>query len=111
MGSAKHGIKNEASEREARFVSAIAPRRPPCFDSHEAWTVWLIAAHRAEENPCKPLVLVKQKGGGGARTAEFNLGLSFCADCTPKYRAEMQEQGRCDPTHLLDMRDETVVAG
>ncbi len=88
------------SSRRA-MVWMLAPAAPPCFADRLTWLEFLASAAE-EQRPGRPLVLLMP--ADESRPPAFNHDYPFCAACTAPYQQSMQQQGRCRPTWLTDMR-------
>lgn len=73
-------------------IEQLAPPAPPCFESRIQWHEWLRAAAEVKNtsSASTPFVIVDGK-------PKFNTLVSFCDDCSQRYRSAMLKQDRCYP--------------
>ena len=91
------GRTSELSPARRKLVIELAPVAPPCFADRLAWLEYLCDAQIAANGHTRgPLDLRKTP-------TTFNHRLDFCGDCTARFARQMQQQGRCNPNHLLDL--------
>ncbi len=92
------GMYGCCSKHQERSIDAVfaecvengwaSMEAPPCFRSHGEWREYVVAWRLS----------VRQLNGAS------RLQVEFCRDCTPKYKAHMQEQGRCTHPETVFIR-------
>ena len=90
-------LLGSARRREVdELIAQVAPVMPPCFSKR---ATWIDALRAIQADPLCPPEQRPLTASGG-----FNLGVNFCAGCTPDYRAD---QGHlCRPDWYRDEDDE-----
>ncbi len=92
------GRTSELTPARREMVIRLAPLAPPCFADRLSWLEYLCDAQiSANGNTRGPLDLRQGE-------ARFNYDLDFCDDCTVKFAWQMQQQGKCHPKHLAELK-------
>lgn len=92
------GRTSELTPARREMVIRLAPVAPPCFQTRTAWLEYLCDAQIASNGHTRGPLDLRQG------EAMFNYDLDFCDDCTVKFAWQMQQQGKCHPKHLAELK-------
>lgn len=68
-------------------IRMVAPLTPKCFADRLAFAEYLHASMQSKSSSTRPF----------DASGNFNIGFSWCSDCTTDHRRSMVQQGRCHP--------------
>jgi hypothetical protein len=105
---ANHGLDIETRILEARqglvrphrAVQAIIKNPPPtpaCWDGDKSWVDWLLLTYGAGLPVTRRRDVGKYKGQREVSLVALQT-IDHCACCTSKFKASMQQGGRCQPS-------------